>query len=112
MNQIKEVTEKQKEFLYGQSIIQYKNIANIKINEGHKVFKMSIDTLIITVANYDIEVIQEGKRKYKKFNLKYEPGNIYIPALNIKNASKKAGKILYIIDNIIKREESTKDNQT
>lgn len=112
MLQIKEITEKQKEFLYGQSLVQYKNISNIKVYEGHKVFKMAIDTLIITVATYDIEIIQEGKRKYKKLNLKYEPGNIYIPALNIKNASKKAGKIIKIVDNIIKREENGRNNRT
>lgn len=112
MLQIKEITEKQKEFLYGQSLVQYKNIDKIKVNEGHKVFKMAIDTLIITTANYDIEIIQEGKRKYKKLNLKYEPGHIYIPALNIKNASKKAGKIIKIVDNIIKREEDGRNNRT
>jgi len=108
MTQIKNITDKHKEFLYGQSLVQYKNISNIKISNGHDIFKMNIDTLLITQAKYEIEIVDEDKSKYKKFKIEYEPGHIYIPALNIKNASKKAGRIIAVIDKIISKD---KDNQ-
>lgn len=108
MKQIKNITDKHKEFLYGQALVQYKNISNIKVYNGHSLFKMNIDTLLITSAKFTSEVVSGKTSEYRKLNIQYEPGHIYIPALNIKNASKKAGRIIAIIDNIISK---TANNQ-
>lgn len=104
------ITDKHKEVLYGQSIVQYRNISRIKMCNGHQLFKMNIDTLSIGLAKYKVEVIKEDNKEYKKFSIEFESGNIYIPALNLRNAFIKADKILYLVDNMIKKNEEIANN--
>jgi len=106
------VTEQHKEILYGQSIVQYRNISRIKVANGHQIFKMNIDTLSIGLANYKVEVVKEDEKEYRKFSIEFESGQIYIPALNLKNAIRKANKILYIVDIMVKKNIKIANNST
>lgn len=66
--------EKQvKDILYNMSLNQYKRGIG-KIHKGHSIFKFNIDT----------EEVSRIEGEYK-----YEFGYIYMPALNLTNASRK-----------------------
>jgi hypothetical protein len=97
------ITDKHKEVLYEQSLTQYRNIARVKVANGHQIFKMSIETLLVNLADYTVEVVKEDNKEYKKIKIEFVFGYIYIPALNLKNAVRKANMILYTIDNMIKK---------
>lgn len=89
-------TEKRTEILFRMGINQFKNLHNLRINNGHSIFKMNVDSLAVTLT--DVEEVKVTNPNTGKtgtnLKIKHEPGYIYIPALNIKNAIKKFNKIV------------------
>lgn len=88
------LTDDQKNVLYNIALIQYKNISRLKIYNGHDVFKLEIDTGIVSKAIYDSNIDTN-------FNLKYEIGHIYIPALRLATAMDKFVRIVKYANYII-----------
>lgn len=89
-------TEKRTEILFRMGINQFKNLHNLRINNGHSIFKMNVDSLAVTLT--DVEEVEVTNPKTGKtgtnLKIKHEPGYIYIPALNIKSAIKKFNKVV------------------
>lgn len=91
-----------KKILHEMSLNQYKNGIR-KIINGHEIFKMNIEDGIISKADGTISTeYDKFNRPYKKINIEFKVGYIYIPTLNLNNAHKKVSKILRYIDNKIK----------
>jgi len=90
-----DVTDEHLEVMYEMSITQYRTLRNIKVHNGHEMFKMNINDGVISKANCTI--------LNKHISLKYEVGHLYIAALNLNNAHNKFDKILNQINIIAKR---------
>lgn len=78
------VTEDTKKVLYNISLIQYRTPS--RIENGHSLFKYSIED------NYISKTDISSNSTIAIF--KYEPGYIYVSALNIKGATKRIIKII------------------
>jgi hypothetical protein len=89
-----QITDKHKEILVNISLNQYKHRYRMPVNNGQTIFKMNIDTTLITEATIiktKNDIILQG-----------EPGYIYLPCLNITNAQRKFSRVLQAIDNDIR----------
>jgi hypothetical protein len=79
------------------TIAQNVNPSRLKIKDGGSIFKMDIITTLITEANFT----ETNDMRF----LTLEPGFLYIPALNLKNAQRKFSRELWLIDMEVSRRE-------
>ena len=98
------ITDDHKEIMYGMSLNQLKNIDRIYIYDGHSLFKVDIASGILIKAEYKIV------NNSPKFN--YEPGCLYISALNENNAQKKFAKLLVKVDRNVKENKDNLNKST
>ena len=96
------VTDDHKEVMYGMSLNQAKDVDRIYIYTSHSLFKVDIASGMLTKAEYKIV------NNSPKFN--YEPGYLYIPALNENNAQKKFARILVRVDRNVKENKESLSN--
>jgi hypothetical protein len=101
-----ELIAKRREILYQFSLNQSSNKTNIRVYFGQKIFKFGIDdeTVEDSKAKIDININPKNKAKSLNVHIPYEPGFIYVPAINLNNAYKKFYKIIILAERIARVE--------
>lgn len=93
-----ELTELHKQKLRELSLLQYKNISNLKMHPGHTLFKMVIDDGLITNVPITSTIKEKDGVKYKESTFEFDINSVYVGALNLKSAIKKFVNLVVAAD--------------
>ena len=103
---------KAKELLHEMNLSQYKNFNKLRVSNGHEIYRMNIEDGVVSKAEGTIDTeYDKFNRPYKKNNVKYELGYLYVNALNLKNAHKKFNNIMYYVYKRVALNKLQQDNQ-
>jgi len=92
------ITDAHKEELYKISLNHYQNLSRLRLNNGHKLFKIDVESGKLNTAIYT--------NIGSKVVVTPELGQIYIGALNEKNALKKFIKVLQYVNTVVEHNKS------